>query len=112
VGSVIWPIFPLPYPNHAPTGPLVEREIKSERRRAGPAEHIAGQVMVSQELKIDGERLWETIQSTAKWGAIPDSTGMCRLSCSDEDKAVREWFVQQTAELGCTHKVRLLLIES
>jgi beta-ureidopropionase / N-carbamoyl-L-amino-acid hydrolase len=60
--------------------------------------------MFSTEIKIDGERLWETIHDTAKWGAIPDSTGMCRLSCSDEDKAVREWFVQQTAELGCTHK--------
>jgi beta-ureidopropionase / N-carbamoyl-L-amino-acid hydrolase len=65
--------------------------------------------MVSTELKIDGERLWNTIQDTAKWGAIPDSTGMCRLSCSDEDKAAREWFVQQTAELGCTHKVDLKL---
>lgn len=61
--------------------------------------------MVSTELNIDGERLWETIQATARWGAIPDSTGMCRLSCSDEDKAVREWFVEQTAQLGCTHKV-------
>jgi len=61
--------------------------------------------MVSTELKIDGERLWETIQGTAQWGAIPNSTGMCRLSCSDEDKAVREWFVEQTAQLGCTHKV-------
>jgi hypothetical protein len=62
--------------------------------------------MVSTELKIDGERLWGTIQDTAKWGAIPDSTGMCRLSCSDEDKAVREWFLEQTKELGCTNKVR------
>jgi len=61
--------------------------------------------MVSTELKIDGERLWETIQGTAQWGAIPNSTGMCRLSCSDEDKAVREWFVEQTSQLGCTHKV-------
>jgi len=62
--------------------------------------------MVSTELKINGERLWETIQETAKWGAIPNSTGMCRLSCSDEDQAVREWFLEQTAQLGCTHKVR------
>jgi len=62
--------------------------------------------MVSTELKIDGKRLWETIQDTAQWGAIPESTGMCRLSCSDEDKAVREWFLAQTAELGCVHKVR------
>jgi hypothetical protein len=80
-----------------------------ERLRAGLAERVSADIMVSQELKIDGERLWETIQSTAKWGAIPDSTGMCRLSCSDEDKAVREWFVHQTAELGCEHKVTMLL---
>lgn len=64
-----------------------------------------GIAMVSTKLKIDGERLWKTIQDTARWGAIPDSTGMCRLSCSDEDKAVREWFVEQTTELGCLHKV-------
>ena len=61
--------------------------------------------MVSAKLKIDGERLWNTIQDTAIWGAIPNSTGMCRLSCSDEDKAVREWFLEQTALLDCEHKV-------
>ena len=66
--------------------------------------------MVSTELTIDGERLWATIQDTAKWGAIPESTGMCRLSCSDEDKAAREWFVAQTTEVGCTHKVRDFLV--
>ena len=61
--------------------------------------------MVSAELKIDGERLWKTIQDTARWGAIADSIGMCRLSCSDEDKAVRDWFVEETAKVGCEHKV-------
>jgi beta-ureidopropionase / N-carbamoyl-L-amino-acid hydrolase len=67
--------------------------------------------MVSSELKIDGERLWETIQYTARWGAIPNSTGICRLSCSDADKSVREWFIEQTSELGCTHKVSILSVE-
>ena len=61
--------------------------------------------MSATRLKIDGERLWSTIQDTARWGAIPNSSGMCRLSCSDEDKAVREWFVEQTSQLHCFHKV-------
>jgi beta-ureidopropionase / N-carbamoyl-L-amino-acid hydrolase len=60
--------------------------------------------MASMELRIDRDRLWDTIQETAQWGAIPNSTGLCRLSCSDEDKAVREWFIKQTKELGCTLK--------
>jgi beta-ureidopropionase / N-carbamoyl-L-amino-acid hydrolase len=61
--------------------------------------------MVSTKLRIDTERLWGMIQDTARWGAIPDSTGMCRLSCSNEDKAVREWFIDETSRVGCTHKV-------
>jgi beta-ureidopropionase / N-carbamoyl-L-amino-acid hydrolase len=60
--------------------------------------------MVLTGLRIDGDRLWDTIQETARWGAIPNSTGMRRLTCSDEDKAVREWFIKQAEELGCTHK--------
>lgn len=65
--------------------------------------------MIPSNLKIDGERLWSTIQFTAQWGAIPNSTGVCRLSCSDEDKAVRDWFLDQTGRLGCTHNVPVIM---
>jgi hypothetical protein len=62
--------------------------------------------MVYRTLKIDGERLNSTIQSTCTaWGALPDSTGMRRLSLSKEDKDVRDWLVQQCKDLGCDVKI-------
>jgi N-carbamoyl-L-amino-acid hydrolase len=45
-------------------------------------------------LRIAGERLWDTLCETAQFGAIPGTDrGMCRLTLSDEDIAVRRWFV-------------------
>ena len=58
--------------------------------------------MVSMGLRIDGDRLWDTIQETARWGRYRMVRG--GIVCSDEDKAVREWFIKQTEELGCTIK--------
>ena len=49
---------------------------------------------MTQSLRISGERLWDTLSETAQFGAIPGTArGMCRLTLSDEDIAVRRWFV-------------------
>ncbi|EXJ77272.1 hypothetical protein A1O3_10430 [Capronia epimyces CBS 606.96] len=61
-------------------------------------------------LKVDSDRLWETIHSTAKWTDVSRSpsraddirtAGLSRLTLSNEDKQVRDWFVQTTESLGC-----------
>jgi acetylornithine deacetylase/succinyl-diaminopimelate desuccinylase-like protein len=59
------------------------------------------------ELKINAQRLNETLQSTCtSWGALAaPSTGMCRLTLSQEDKEVRDWLVAECRSVGCTVKV-------
>jgi beta-ureidopropionase / N-carbamoyl-L-amino-acid hydrolase len=52
-------------------------------------------------LKIDPQRLWDTLMDTAKFGGTPKG-GIRRLTLSDEDKRVRDWFRQQCEALGCT----------
>ncbi|KAF2002466.1 amidase [Amniculicola lignicola CBS 123094] len=46
-------------------------------------------------LRINAERFNATLQSTcSKWGALAaPSTGMCRLTLSQEDKEARDWLV-------------------
>jgi hypothetical protein len=58
-------------------------------------------------LKINAQRLNETLQSTCtSWGALAaPSTGMCRLTLSQEDKQVRDWLVAQCKDLGCEVKI-------
>ena len=58
-------------------------------------------------LKINGERLNETLQSTCtSWGALAaPSTGMCRLTLSQEDKEARDWLVTECKSLGCEVKI-------
>ena len=36
---------------------------------------------------------------------ISHDIGKDRLSLNDDDKKVREWFIQITGEYGCSHKV-------
>lgn len=52
-------------------------------------------------LKIDPERLWDTLLTTAKFGGTPKG-GVRRLTLSEEDKMVRDWFVEVTTAIGCT----------
>jgi N-carbamoyl-L-amino-acid hydrolase len=52
-------------------------------------------------LKIDPERLWDDLMETARIGATPKG-GICRLTLSDLDRQVRDWFKAQTQALGCT----------
>ena len=61
---------------------------------------------MTQDLRIDAARLWATLTETAQYGAIagpaPDRPGLCRLTLSDEDVAMRRWFAQACQAIGMT----------
>lgn len=52
-------------------------------------------------ITINPQRLWDTLMETAQFGATPKG-GIKRLTLSDEDKKVRDWFKAQCEALGCT----------
>ncbi len=52
-------------------------------------------------LTIDPERLWDDLMATAKIGATPKG-GICRLTLTDLDRQVREWFKSQAETFDCT----------
>jgi N-carbamoyl-L-amino-acid hydrolase len=52
-------------------------------------------------LTINPQRLWDSLMDTAKFGGTPKG-GIKRLTVSDEDKLVRDWFKAQCEKLGCT----------
>jgi beta-ureidopropionase / N-carbamoyl-L-amino-acid hydrolase len=54
-----------------------------------------------QNLKIDGERLWGELMETAAIGGTPKG-GICRLTLTDLDLQVRDWFKARCEALGCT----------
>ena len=55
-------------------------------------------------LAINPQRLWDTLMETAKFGGTVKG-GIRRLTLSDEDKRVRDWFKAQCEALGCTVEV-------
>ena len=55
-------------------------------------------------LRIDGERLWDSLMEMAKIGALPGG-GCRRLALGDEDKAGRDLFVAWCEAAGCTMSV-------
>ncbi len=57
--------------------------------------------MVIKNLTIDPERLWDDLMQTAKFGATPKG-GICRLTLSETDAQVRDWFKARALALGCT----------
>ncbi|MBN1856289.1 MAG: Zn-dependent hydrolase [Dehalococcoidia bacterium] len=54
-----------------------------------------------QQYRVNGERLWGTIIETAQFGGTP-AGGVSRITLSDKDRQVRDWFVSQCTALGCT----------
>ncbi len=60
--------------------------------------------MNSRGAQIKPERLWSDLMTTARFGAY-GATGMYRLSLSDEDRAVRDWFVSECRALSCTIEI-------
>ena len=57
-----------------------------------------------QNLQIDAKRLWDAIMETARIGATAKG-GICRLTLTDFDRQVRDWFMAQCKALGCTVSV-------
>ena len=51
-------------------------------------------------LTIDAERLWDTLMETAEFGRTPKG-GIKRLTLTDLDKQVRDWFAKACTEAGC-----------
>jgi beta-ureidopropionase / N-carbamoyl-L-amino-acid hydrolase len=58
----------------------------------------------SQNLQINPQRLWDTLMETAKIGATAKG-GICRLTLTDLDRQVRDWFKTRCEALGCTVSV-------
>ena len=52
-------------------------------------------------LTIDPQRLWDQLMETARFGATAKG-GIRRLTLTDEDRQVRDWFKAQAEALGCT----------
>ena len=51
-------------------------------------------------LTIDAQRMWDSIMETAEIGKTPKG-GIKRLTLTDLDREVRDWFVEKTREAGC-----------
>src|SRR5215470_6521000 len=52
-------------------------------------------------LAINAERLWGELMETATIGGTPKG-GICRLTLTDLDRQVRDWFKARCEALGCT----------
>ena len=57
-----------------------------------------------QNLQINAQRLWDMVMETARIGATAKG-GICRLTLTDLDREVRDWFTAQCKALGCTVRV-------
>ncbi|MFG1214839.1 Zn-dependent hydrolase [Xanthobacter flavus] len=55
-------------------------------------------------LTIDADRLWSTIIETARFGGT-EKGGVRRLTLSEEDREVRDWFRAACEAAGCTVSV-------
>ncbi|MBM3530333.1 MAG: M20 family metallo-hydrolase [Alphaproteobacteria bacterium] len=51
-------------------------------------------------LSIDPERLWDTLMETAAIGGTAKG-GICRLTLTELDRQVRDWFKARAETLGC-----------
>ncbi|KVL25371.1 Zn-dependent hydrolase [Burkholderia sp. MSMB1835] len=54
--------------------------------------------------RVDGERLWASLERMAQIGATPKG-GVCRLALTDLDRESRDLFVQWAHDAGCTVRV-------
>ncbi|MEE8272910.1 MAG: Zn-dependent hydrolase [Alphaproteobacteria bacterium] len=52
------------------------------------------------DLTVNGPRLWDTIMETAQIGRTPKG-GIKRLTLTDLDRQVRDWFVARCEHAGC-----------
>ena len=56
------------------------------------------------DLKINGQRLWDSLMEMAKIGATPKG-GVCRLALTDLDKEGRDLFVSWCEDADCSIKI-------
>ncbi|UDM53116.1 Zn-dependent hydrolase [Cupriavidus sp. MP-37] len=56
------------------------------------------------DLRIDGQRLWDTLMRLATIGATPRG-GVCRLALTELDRQGRDFFVAEAKAAGCTIRV-------
>ena len=56
------------------------------------------------ELKINADRLWNSLMEMARIGATPKG-GVCRLALTDLDRQARDLFVSWCQQAGCSIKV-------
>jgi len=54
-----------------------------------------------QNLQINPQRLWDSLMETAKIGGTAKG-GVCRLTLTELDRQVRDWFKTQCEALGCS----------
>ena len=59
------------------------------------------QISPKHNLAINPERLWDEIMETAKIGETAKG-GICRLTLTDLDRQVRDWFKARATAFGCT----------
>ena len=55
--------------------------------------------MTRTNLTIDSDRLWGTLMETAEIGGTPKG-GICRLTLTEEDRRVRDWFAAAVRDAG------------
>jgi N-carbamoyl-L-amino-acid hydrolase len=56
------------------------------------------------ELRIDGQRLWNSLMELAQLGAT-EKGGVCRIALTDLDRQGRDLFVHWVREAGCEVRV-------
>jgi N-carbamoyl-L-amino-acid hydrolase len=59
---------------------------------------------MSTNIRIDGNRLWDSLMELAKIGAT-EKGGVCRLALTDLDRQARDLFQKWCTEAGCTMTV-------
>ena len=52
------------------------------------------------DLRINPNRLWASIMETASFGGT-EKGGVCRLTLTDADRHVRDWFIKECRSIGC-----------
>ena len=63
-----------------------------------------GKAGLDTSIKVNGQRLWDSLMTMAKIGATPKG-GVCRLALTDLDKEGRDLIVSWAKEAGCTVNV-------
>ncbi|RYP66948.1 hypothetical protein DL771_007522 [Monosporascus sp. 5C6A] len=82
----------------------VSREPEQMCRLAAALTKLSSAAGALSGLKINPDRLAETLHHTCQWGAAhsgPTETGMNRLALSEDDALVRRWFANEVRKLDC-----------